>query len=66
MKSRVAGQDTAVTNYSGEVQTAYKEIYSSLEAVKNRNRLPREVVKSLPLGYLLCSTDLHRRTPKLL
>lgn len=65
-KCRVAGQDTAVTNFTEKVLTACKEKYFSMGAVKNRNRSPRQVVKSPPLGDLLCSTDQHMMPPKLL
>lgn len=54
LKCRVAGQDTAITNFTGKVLTAHKEKYFYMEAVKNRNGSPREVVKSPPLGGLLC------------
>jgi len=50
LKCREGGRDTAVTNCTMEVLTAYKEKNFPVGAMKNRSRLPREVVKSPSVG----------------
>lgn len=44
LKCSVGGWHTAVTSYTGEVPSAYKKKKFCMGAVKNRKRLPREVM----------------------
>lgn len=48
LKCRVGGWDTTVSNYTRKVLTAYKEKVPH-RVVKNKNRLPRKVMKSASL-----------------